>query len=67
MAQRLVHGIGGNCARSELDRLSEPLRKMASQHAEAKRWLEGALASEGPFSVQAAPGDKLTFQRKILA
>ncbi|KAK0673919.1 putative importin [Cercophora samala] len=43
LAQTLINNIGGNAARSELDKLSEPLKKLVTQQVQAQAWLEGAL------------------------
>ena len=42
----LVQKFGGEAARSELDALAEPLKKMIFAQPHAKVWLSDALSSE---------------------
>ncbi|KDN66221.1 hypothetical protein CSUB01_08047 [Colletotrichum sublineola] len=66
LARSIVHNIGGNASRSELDRLSEPLKKMVNHHAKARIWLEQAL-NDSSFPGQQLSGDeKALFLRKII-
>ncbi|MCJ1247252.1 hypothetical protein MMC30_004466 [Trapelia coarctata] len=46
LAYVLIKGIGGEAARSELDTLSEPLKKLVLKQPKARRWLTDALASD---------------------
>lgn len=66
IAQSLVQNIGGNASRSELDRLSEPLKKLVVQQARAKTWLEQALYSESFPSPHVSPEDRTLFLKKII-
>jgi hypothetical protein len=60
LAQALIYNIGGHAARSELDRLSEPLKKLVVRQVHSKRWLEAALLGDD------FPSDKVTVaQRKV--
>ncbi|KAF6822298.1 importin 13 [Colletotrichum plurivorum] len=67
LAQSLIRNIGGNASRSELDRLSEPLKKMISHHAKARTWLEEALFGPGFPAQQISPEEKSTFLKKIIS
>ncbi|MCJ1285127.1 hypothetical protein MMC26_004465 [Xylographa opegraphella] len=51
LARALMRGIGGEAARSELDSLSELLKKMVYTQPRAKQWLTDALAG-GDFPSQ---------------
>ena len=53
MSHALIQGIGGRAARSELDTLAEPLKKMTFAQPSAKIWLSNALYN-GDF-----PSDKV--------
>jgi len=46
LAYGLINGIGGEAARSELDTLSEPLKKLVLKQSKARQWLTDALASD---------------------
>ncbi|TLD28315.1 hypothetical protein PspLS_03848 [Pyricularia sp. CBS 133598] len=67
LAMSLMRNIGGNAARSELDRLSEPLKKLTAQHVNAKTWLEAALADISFPSSKVSPKEKTLFLKKILS
>ncbi|KAL2156546.1 hypothetical protein VTH82DRAFT_1291 [Thermothelomyces myriococcoides] len=43
VTRSLVRNIGGHAARSELDKLCEPLKKLIINCAAAQRWLQAAL------------------------
>jgi hypothetical protein len=66
IAQSLVQNIGGNAARSELDKLSDPLKKLVVEQAQAQSWLEQALLSDSFPSSQVSREQKLTFLKKII-
>ncbi|KKY36405.1 putative importin 13 [Diaporthe ampelina] len=65
LTRSLVQNIGGNASRSELDKLSDPLKKLVVQHPRAKQWLEAALLDPSFPSTKVTAGDKLTFVKKI--
>ncbi|KAL2259043.1 hypothetical protein VTK26DRAFT_7407 [Humicola hyalothermophila] len=56
LARSLVYNIGGHAARSELDRLCEPLKKLVTLRPEASAWLEAALADEALLATQQQQG-----------
>ncbi|KAK4106167.1 hypothetical protein N658DRAFT_563094 [Parathielavia hyrcaniae] len=45
LAASLARNIGGRAARSELDKLCEPLKKLVTTRPEAQAWLQSALLS----------------------
>lgn len=45
LAEALIFNIGGNAARSELDKVTEPLKKLVVCQVRAKTWLASALRS----------------------
>lgn len=66
LAQSIVRNIGGTASRSELDRLSEPLKKMVGNQAKARSWLEQALSDPSFPSRQLAGDEKAVFLKKIM-
>jgi hypothetical protein len=44
LAEALIYNIGGQAARSELDKLSDPLKKLVTRQVRSKSWLEAALS-----------------------
>ncbi|KAH6636082.1 armadillo-type protein, partial [Chaetomium tenue] len=57
IAAALVRNIGGHAARSELDKLCEPLKKLVGTHPGAQGWLQGALFFEGGVGVEGGGGN----------
>lgn len=66
LAQSLVQNVGGNASRSELDRLSDPLKKLVVQHVHAKAWLEQALFGDSFPSPHVSREDRAVFLKKII-
>ncbi|EFX00419.1 importin [Grosmannia clavigera kw1407] len=66
VAQSLMQNIGGNASRSELDKLSEPLKKLVVQHPRASTWLEQALMSPSFPSDRVTAAEKAFFLKKII-
>ncbi|KAK3357711.1 armadillo-type protein [Lasiosphaeria hispida] len=66
IAQTLIQNMGGNAARSELDKLSDPLKKLVTQHVKAQSWLEQALFHESFPSAQVTPVEKMAFLKKVV-
>lgn len=62
----LIVNIGGEAARSELDILAEPLKKMVKSQARAKGWLDDALGSEVFPSKIVTPAEKRIWLQKII-
>ncbi|KAK8065795.1 hypothetical protein PG997_012542 [Apiospora hydei] len=65
LALSLIQNIGGNAARSELDKLSDPLKKLVFQNAHARQWLEAALNDDSFPSDKVSPADRALFLKKI--
>ncbi|KAH6661262.1 armadillo-type protein [Truncatella angustata] len=67
LAHTLVQNIGGKASRSELDKISDPLKKLVVQHARAKQWLEAALNDASFPSDKVSAGDKALFVKKVIS
>lgn len=67
LAQALVYNIGGHAARSELDKLSEPVRKLVIRHPQVKGWLEGALYAETFPSQNVGEQEKKVWLMKVIS
>lgn len=66
LCQILVRNIGGEAARSELDVLAEPLKKLIFAQPQAKMWLSNALSSEDFPSQKVGTTEKRVWLQKIL-
>ncbi len=66
LAQALVYNIGGHAARSELDKLSDPVKKLVMRQVNAKAWLETALLDASFPSDKVSDKDKKLFLQKIM-
>ena len=66
LGQSLTNNIGGFASRSELDKLSEPLKKLVSRYPSAKSWLEAGLNDPTFPSSKVTAEDKSMFLKKIL-
>ncbi|KAI2471692.1 ARM repeat-containing protein [Annulohypoxylon bovei var. microspora] len=66
LAESLIQNIGGKAARSELDKLSDPLKKLVVQHAHARQWLEAALQDPSFPSDKVSAEDKALFLKKVI-
>ena len=66
LAEALIFGIGGNAARSEIDLLTEPLKKLVVRQPSAKTWLEAALVSDRFPSIKVGRTDKRIFLQKVI-
>lgn len=66
LAQSLARNFGGNASRSELDKLSEPLKKLVVKYPAVKSWLESGLAHESFPSSKVTPEEKSMFVKKII-
>ncbi|KAH8598068.1 armadillo-type protein [Bisporella sp. PMI_857] len=67
LSKALIHNFGGNAARSELDRLCEPLKKLVVRQMRSKNWLETALLNEDFPSDKVTTKDKTIFLQKIIS
>jgi hypothetical protein len=61
-----MYNIGGNAARSELDKLSDPLRKLVVAQVRSKAWLDAALRGDAFDSDKVTMKDKLVFLQKVM-
>ena len=66
LGQALVRNIGGEAARSELDVLAEPLKKMVFSQPRAKMWLSDALFSDTFPSQIVGSVEKRMWLQKVL-
>ncbi|KAI1213410.1 ARM repeat-containing protein [Annulohypoxylon truncatum] len=66
LAESLIQNIGGKAARSELDKLSDPLKKLVVQHAQSRQWLEAALQDPAFPSDKVSVEDKELFLKKVI-
>ncbi|KAI0476988.1 armadillo-type protein [Xylaria cf. heliscus] len=67
LSQSLVQNIGGKASRSDLDKLSDPLKKLVVQHVHASKWLEAALNDPGFPSDKVSAQDKALFLKKLVS
>ncbi|KAJ8064622.1 hypothetical protein OCU04_006949 [Sclerotinia nivalis] len=66
LSQALIYNIGGAAARSELDKLSDPLRKLVVSQVRAKSWLEAALMDGNFPSDKVDQKEKMVFLTKVI-
>lgn len=62
----LVHQVAGEAARSALDMLSEPLKKLVFHQPRVKQWLSDALVSDAFPSTKVGPTEKRVWLKKIM-
>ncbi|KAG5820719.1 hypothetical protein H9Q74_000118 [Fusarium xylarioides] len=67
LSRTLARNLGGNASRSELDKLSEPLKKLVYRYPMAKSWLEAGLTHETFPSTKLTPQEKSMFLKKIIS
>lgn len=65
LAQALVYNVGGMAARSELDKISDPLKKLVLQ-VRSKSWLDVALRSDSFPSDKVTEKEKNAFLQKVI-
>lgn len=65
LCQSLARNFGGNASRSELDKLSEPLKKLINRHPRAKEWLEAGLHHPTFPSNKVSQTEKSMFVKKV--
>ncbi|CAL3965652.1 unnamed protein product [Diplocarpon coronariae] len=66
LAQALIYNIGGHAARSELDKISDPVKKLVVRQVNAKSWFESALMDVSFPSQIVTEKDKRAFLTKIM-
>ncbi|RYP79691.1 hypothetical protein DL770_006573 [Monosporascus sp. CRB-9-2] len=67
ISRSLVQNFGGKATRSQLDKLSDPLKRLVVQHPDARHWLEDALNDPSFPGEKATPSDKTMFLKKVLS
>jgi len=66
LAHILVRSIAGEAARSELDVLAEPLKKLVFAQPRAKAWLQDALTSATFPSTKVGESEKRVWLQRIM-
>lgn len=66
LAQALIYNVSGNAARSELDKIADPLKKLIVSQVRAKSWLETALFDNNGQESKAGESEKKFFLQKII-
>lgn len=66
LVQKLIINIGGHAARSELDKLCDPLKKLVVRQPNSKSWIEAALLDASFPSDKIEVEDKKNFLQKII-
>jgi hypothetical protein len=66
LAEALIYNISGNAARSELDKLSDPLKKLVVKQVRCKSWLEAALFQKNFPGDKIEEGDRRIFLQKVI-
>ncbi|KAH7140540.1 armadillo-type protein [Dactylonectria macrodidyma] len=67
LSQSLARNIGGNASRSELDKLTEPLKKLVVRYPMSKSWLESGLSHPSFPSTRVTAEEKSLFLKKIIS
>lgn len=66
LARCLMRNIGGAAARSDLDKLSEPLKKLVTRYPKSKAWLEAGMSDPSFPSSKVSESDKAIFVKKVV-
>ncbi|KAL2068336.1 hypothetical protein VTL71DRAFT_16434 [Oculimacula yallundae] len=66
LAQALIYNVGGHAARSELEKLSDPIKKLVVRQVHSKSWFEAALFDANFPSEKVTAKDKSVFLAKIV-
>lgn len=66
LCKSLARNIGGNASRSELDRITEPLKKVIFRHMKAQEWLLRGLQDDTFPSNKVSDEDKAMFVKKVV-
>lgn len=67
LSRSLIRNVGGNAARSQLDKISDPLKRLVVQHVDARHWLEAALNDPLFPGEKATTADKAAFLKKVIS
>jgi hypothetical protein len=66
LAEALIYNIGGHASRSELDKLSDPLKKLVTRQVRSKSWLQAALLGSNFPSAKVTVKEKEIFLQKLM-
>ena len=66
LAEALIYNISGNAARSELDKISDSLRKLVVKQVRSKSWLEVALFQKNLPGDRIEEADRRIFLQKLI-
>jgi len=66
LAKALIFNIGGNASRSELDKISEPLKKLVVSQLQSKNWLDAALGEDVFDGAKITTKDRQVFLQKVM-
>lgn len=66
VTQVIIHNIGGEAARSELEILADPLRKMVFAQPSAKQWISDALFGSAFPSSKVSDGEKRIWLQQVI-
>ncbi|KAH6671633.1 armadillo-type protein [Plectosphaerella plurivora] len=67
LGRALTRNIGGSAARSELEKLCDPLKKLVSHHAKAKSWVEQGLFDPTFPAQHISDRDRTVFLKKVIS
>ncbi|KAG8420419.1 member of the karyopherin-beta [Metarhizium acridum] len=67
LARSLARNIGGRASRSELDRLSEPIKRLVNCYPLAKEWLQNGLGHTSFPSSKVTEEQKALFVKKVVS
>ncbi|KAG6125862.1 hypothetical protein E4U22_007621 [Claviceps purpurea] len=67
VALSIARNVGGHASRSELERLSEPIKKLVHRYPMARQWLEAGLSHHSFPSDKITPEQKSLFVKKLVS
>ncbi|KAH8170791.1 hypothetical protein LIA77_09572 [Sarocladium implicatum] len=67
LSQALARNIGGQASRSELAKLSEPVKKLVSCYPQSKNWLETAFEDPEASGPNVTREDRSLFVKKLIS
>lgn len=66
LCQALAKNIGGYASRSELGKLSEPVKKLVSCYPQSREWLGTAFGTLESDSINTTAEERSLFVKKII-
>lgn len=66
LCQALARNIGGQASRSELVKLSEPVKKLVSCYPQSKEWLQNAFGETPSGETNVTSEERSLFVKKII-